>query len=167
MGFVAALHLCYTCAMWTLSPLHPRFVHFPIALLLTGSLVALAYIILPRLRAGDSWPRQTLLSLAWSCLLLGWLAIFPAVLTGLIDQNSAPQNPAVTSVVNQHIAAGFGLIITYGLLLYERLRAADVLDEPRSRLRIIFLLVLGIGLIILEGSLGGKLVYQFGVGIQN
>lgn len=153
--------------MWLLSPLHPRFVHFPIALLLTGSLAALAYIILARLRSGNGWPRQTLISLTWGCMLIGWLAIFPAVITGLVDQNHAPQTQDVVEVLNRHIAAGFGLIIVYGFLLYERLRKPTVLDNPNSRLLVIILLALGIGLIILEGALGGKLVYQFGVGTQN
>ncbi len=141
-----------------LFPLHPRFVHFPIALLVTGSLLALAYLW--------RWPRPGLASLAWGNLLLGWLALFPAVLAGLIDQNQAPQNEAVLATLNPHIAVGFGLIVVYGLLLYERLRRPDALEGGSPRLRLLLLLLLGLILVVAEGALGGQLVYKFGLGVM-
>lgn len=143
--------------MLPLSPLHPRFVHFPIALLLAGSAAALVYLLYR--------PRPALATFTWISLLLGWMALFPVVLTGLIDQNQASQEPAVTAVLNPHIAVGFSLLIVYGLLLYERLRSAAALDTPRLRWRLVALLVLGIALILVEGWLGGRLVYHFGVGV--
>ena len=97
---------------------------------------------------------------------MGWLALFPVVLTGLIDQNQAPRDPAVVAAINPHIAVGFGLIIVYGLVLLERLRSPRALDDPKRRLMLLLLLVLGIALITLEGWLGGKLVYDLGIGVQ-
>ena len=143
--------------MWSLLPLHPRFVHFPVALLLTGSVIALAYLL--------GFRRPQLPVVAWSTIFLGWLALFAAILTGLIDQNQAPQDEAVVSVLNPHIAVGFGLVIVYGLLLYERLRMPRVLDLPDKRWRLLLLLALGIVLVVVEGWLGGRLVYVLGVGV--
>ncbi|MEI2691105.1 MAG: DUF2231 domain-containing protein [Anaerolineae bacterium] len=100
--------------MSILEPLHPRLVHFPVALLATGSLLALVYLL--------GWRRPALPAAVWLMLFLGWLGIFPAVVSGLVDRNTAPDDPAVLAVMNPHIAAGFGLLILYGLLLYERLR---------------------------------------------
>ena len=140
------------------APLHPRFVHFPIALLLTGSVAALIYLLARQ--------RPALATFAWISLVLGWLALFPVVLTGLIDQNQAPRDQAVVAAINPHIAVGFGLIIVYGLVLLERLRSPRALDDPKRRLMLLLLLVLGIALITLEGWLGGKLVYDLGIGVQ-
>lgn len=144
--------------MTLFDPLHPRFVHFPVALLATGSVIALVYLL--------GWRRTALPDLAWAMLLLGWLAIFPSMLSGLFDRNRAPADPAIMAVMNPHIAASFGLLIIYGLLLYERLRSADVLDQPRRRWVLIGLLALGLALLVVVGWLGGKLVYDLGVGVQ-
>lgn len=144
--------------MSILEPLHPRFVHFPVALLATGSVLALVYLL--------GWRRPALPVAAWVMLLLGWLSIFPAVISGLVDRNAAPDDPAVVAALNPHIAAGFGLLIVYGLLLYERLRDPAVLDQPRRRLWLLALLLAGLALLLVEGWLGGKLVYDLGVGVQ-
>jgi uncharacterized membrane protein len=140
-----------------LVPLHPRFVHFPIALLLAGSVAALVYLLWRR--------RPALATFAWISLGLGWLALFPVVLTGLIDQNQASRDQAVVAVLNPHIAAGFALIIVYGMVLLERVRGPHALDDPKRRTRLLWFLLFGIGLIVLEGWLGGKLVYDLGVGV--
>jgi uncharacterized membrane protein len=144
--------------MSILEPLHPRFVHFPVALLATGSFLALVYLL--------GWRRPTLPVAAWVMLLLGWLGVFPAVISGLIDRNAAPDDPAVLAALNPHIAAGFGLLLVYGLLLYERLRNPAVLDKPHRRLWLLALLLAGLALLVVEGWLGGKLVYELGVGVQ-
>lgn len=144
--------------MSILDPLHPRFVHFPVALLATGSVMALVYLL--------GWRRPALPVVTWVMILLGWLGIFPAVLSGLIDRNRAPDDPAVVALINPHIATGFGLLIVYGLLLYERLRSPAVLDQPRRRWLLIGLLALGLALLLVEGWSGGKLVYDLGVGVQ-
>ncbi len=139
------------------SPLHPRFVHFPIALLVTGSVAALAYMLF--------WRRAPLALLAWSTIFLGWLAVFAAVLTGLIDQSRAVIDAEALDLMNMHIAAGIALIVVYGLLLYLRLREPGVLDNPRQRLVLFLLLVLGVAVVVVEGGIGGILVYDFGVGV--
>ena len=144
--------------MTLFDPLHPRFVHFPVALLATGSVVALFYVL--------GWRRSALPGLGWAMLLLGWLGIFPAMLSGLFDRNRAPADPAIVAVLNPHIAASFGLLIVYGLLLYERLRSPDVLDQPRRHWLLIGLFALGLALLAVVGWLGGKLVYDLGVGVQ-
>lgn len=144
--------------MSILLPLHPRLVHFPIALLATGSIIALVYLL--------GWRRMAMPAVTWVMILLGWLSLFPAVLSGLIDRNSAPDDPAVLAALNPHIAAGFGLLIVYGLLLYERLRRPDVLDQSQRRALLLVLFLFGLGLLLVEGWLGGRLVYDMGVGVR-
>lgn len=143
--------------MMPLLPLHPRFVHFPIALLVTGSVLALAYML--------RWHRQTLAATTWVLILLGWISVFVAVVTGLIDQNSAPQDPEIKSLLSIHTALGFALIAVYGLMLYERLRSPQALDSPAVRWRLIALAALGLALVLIDGWVGGTLVYKYGVGV--
>lgn len=141
-----------------LFPLHPRFVHFPIALLLVGSVLALVYMLWQR--------RPPLATLVWGMLLLGWISLFFAVLTGLIDQNSAPQEPEIKSLLSLHTALGFALIAVYGLMLYERLRLPNALDVPATRWRLLALALLGLALLVVDGWVGGTLVYTHGVGVS-
>lgn len=143
--------------MSILDPLHPRFVHFPLALLASGSVVALVYLL--------GWRRTALPVVVWAMLFLGWLGVFPTILSGLIDRNRAPDDPAVIAALNPHIAVGFGLLIVYGWLLYERLRSPAVLDQPKRRALLIGLLLAGLALLLVEGWSGGRLVYDFGVGV--
>ncbi len=140
------------------SPLHPSTVHFPIALLATGSVIALAYLL--------GWRRPALPVVAWAMIFFGWLAVFAAILSGFIDRERAPNDPAVLALLNPHIAAGFGLLIVYGLLLYERLRDPAVLDAPQRRWYLLALLGVGLALVLYSGWSGGKLVYGLGVGVQ-
>jgi uncharacterized membrane protein len=139
------------------SPLHPRFVHFPIALLVTGTIAALAYMLW--------WRRQPLAVVAWSTIFLGWLAVFVAVLTGLIDQNRVTIGPEALDLMNVHIAAGIALIVVYGLVLYLRLRDPGVLEGPRRPV-LFLLLILGLAVVVVEGGIGGILVYDFGIGVN-
>ena len=140
------------------APLHPSVVHFPIALLATGSAIALVYLL--------GWRRPALPVIAWAMIFLGWLALFAAILSGLVDRNRAPDDAAVLAVLNPHIAAGFGLLIVYGLLLYERLRNPGVLEARQRRWYLLALLVAGLALVLFEGWSGGRLVYDLGVGVQ-
>ena len=143
--------------MMPLFPLHPRLVHFPIALLVTGSVLALAYML--------RWRRPTLASVTWVLILLGWISVFVAVITGLIDRNSAPQDPEISSLLSIHTALGFALIAVYGLMLYDRLRSPDALDSPAMRWRLIALAALGLAVVLVDGWVGGTLVYKYGVGV--
>jgi uncharacterized membrane protein len=139
-----------------LAPFHPRVVHFPIAL----SLVGVLFIALGAWRKQEQWARYGQLS-----LLLGWLGVMVAVVTGLIDQANAPQEAEVVAVLNQHITAGIALVIAVGLALYWPVRNKRLWQTPARWGFLGLLLVIAL-LVLLEGWLGGKLVYQYGVGVR-
>lgn len=145
--------------MWDwLLPLHPRVVHFPIALSLTGALFA-AIGLLSR---QERWFGYGQVS-----LLLGGLGTLAAALTGLIDQAGAPQDETVTAVINQHITSGILLAVAIGLALYWPVRNKSFLNDKGSvRWGYLALLLLVIFLVMVSGWLGGRLVYQFGVGVK-
>ncbi len=145
-----------------LFPFHPRFVHFPIALSLVGVAFVFAGLLLSARSTrgqGSRWTDYGRLS-----LVLGWLGALAAIATGLIDQSRAPGDPQVTQAINQHITVGLGLLVTLGLALYWPLRDKRVWAE--RRVAYLALLVVVVALVLLESWLGGKLVYQYGVGVR-
>jgi uncharacterized membrane protein len=175
-----------------LTHLHPAVVHFPIALLLLGSTLALVHL---HQWAGPQ-PRIDLRRTAWFLIGLGWLATIPAVLSGLLAQSPLPPDAPYRAVLNWHTATGLAVLVLYGLLLYRawifqgaKARAArrklaqrtlasgsaspaadakevvDLLDNPSARLWLTAALLLGIALIAATGWNGGVLVYEWGVNV--
>jgi uncharacterized membrane protein len=146
--------------------LHPATVHFPIALLLVGSLAGLLYL----------WwqQRPEWRVLTWWLLMLGWVGAGVAALTGLLAQGNLPPQAPYSVVLNGHITSGLALIVLYGALFYRvwlfrnRRRPTDpvdLLDLPSARLWLTVLLLLGMALVAIGGWLGGQLVYTWGVNV--
>ena len=131
-------------------PVHPRFVHFPIAFLFVSA-IALLYAIARREDAVARW--------GWVAMLIGWLALLPAILTGLVDQSRVSGDPEWTSAVNRHITGGIGSLVVFGYALYERLRTKRPLPDRPWLLALV--LGLGLGVLILTGEWGGRLAYTF------
>ena len=160
--------------MSILTHLHPATVHFPIALLLLGSLLALLHLF--------RRPAVDLRLTVWLLLGLGWLGGAVAVLTGLLAQVNLPPDAPYRAVLNFHIGTGLAVLVLYGFLLYrgwlfrgakaQKARqkrgnaTADLLDDAGARTWIAAVVVLGALLIVATGWYGGQLVYQFGVNVR-
>src|SRR5690606_2641438 len=138
--------------------LHPATVHFPIALLLVGSVAGLLYL----------WwqQRAELRVLAWWLLARGWVGAGVAALTGLLAQGNLPPQAPYTATLNGHITSGLALIVLYAALFYRvwlfrnRRRdhdPADLLDLPSARPWLTVLLLVGMALVAIGGWLGGEL----------
>jgi uncharacterized membrane protein len=140
-----------------LFPWHPRVVHFPMALLLIGA----AFTALGLWRGRPAWREHGRLS-----LLLGWLSTLAAVMTGLIDQSRAAQSETITAAINQHITVGLAVLVAFGLALYWPLRDKKLCVAGRIPWPYLALLLVGVALVLAEGWLGGKLVYELGVGVK-
>ncbi len=159
--------------MSLLQHLHPATIHFPIALLLLGSALALYCIWRP----GIGQMRWT----AWLLLTLGWIGGVAAVLTGLFAQSNLPPDAPYRDVLNWHIGVGLSQLVVYGFFLYQgwlfrsprrqKQRAArgdsstDLLDSQPARLWVTALLLLGMLLVAATGWNGGVLVYEWGVNV--
>ncbi|MBK8050309.1 MAG: DUF2231 domain-containing protein [Anaerolineales bacterium] len=158
--------------MTPLDHFHPAVVHFPIALLLTGSVVALVQLY----RSGPLDLRVT----AWVLLAVGGLGAIGAVVTGLFAQSALPPDAPYRSTLNWHIGPGLLQLVIYGGLLYwgwlyrgyaNARRAAagrteiDLLDDRRARPWVTLLLLLGMAAVALTGWNGGLLVYQWAVNV--
>ena len=95
-----------------LTHLHPAIVHFPIALLLLGSVTALVHLYRPALFVRWLDLRRT----TWFLLGVGWIAVVPAVLSGLLAQSPLPPDASYRLTLNWHTATGLGLLVQASML---------------------------------------------------
>ena len=149
-------------AFWAaLSPLHPRFVHFPIALFTLA--VALSFLSAWRPLV---WLGMRVDQLAFFALVAGWLLSAPAILTGLIDQNLIPLDAPARAVSDNHITAIIAAWVAFGLAIYTAFRATGLPATRPARWRYLVLLLIGFVALVIGGELGGQLVYEFRVGVR-
>ncbi len=150
----------------SLATLHPAVVHFPIALLLGGSVAGLLYLAGMR--------RADLRVLTWWPLRLGWIGGAVAMLTGLLAQSGLPPQAPYTDWLNNHIGASWAILVVYAGILYRhwlfgrKRRAndpADLLDLTAARGWLMIALIVGSLLVVVGGWLGGELVYTWGVNV--
>ena len=135
-------------------PLHPMTVHFPIAFYLLGVLLTLGFIW----RGQPDYERFAF----WS-FVLSWLTTIIASLAGLIDQSQLEINDPRRSNVNSHITTAVALLIINGLLIYLRIRWADILTNRRWYY--LGLMSLGLVAVVATAWLGADLVYRLQIGI--
>ncbi|MCY4410030.1 MAG: DUF2231 domain-containing protein [Caldilineaceae bacterium] len=152
---------------------HAALVHFPIALLICGSLAILGTL--------HRWPRVELGIIGWGLLLPGWLALLAAIVSGIVAQGALPPEAPYRPLLNWHTGSGLALAVLYGDLIYRGwlhwrrskrgegegwFSEADLITERGPKWRLTVQLLLGIGLVVFSGWLGGQLVYEFGVGVR-
>ncbi len=136
--------------------------HFPIALLLVGTLFSL----LALRRQQDAFEQS-----GYHCLVAGWFGAVAATATGLWDAwqhiySSPLRNDAtILNYVNLHAVAGIATLIIYGQAVLKRRRHTRVLFDATTQRGYLTLLLLGAAVIIVGGWLGGQLVYRFGIGV--
>ena len=143
------------------SPLHPAVVHFPIVLLLLGSVVAVAAAFIRR------WQ---LPGIAAVLFLLGAAGAVTAVQTGEREGEMAGETPAIESLVDQHeewaertqIVAIVVALLAIGAAFMTRwpvaTRALGVATAVGA--------LVSTWCVIETGHYGGQLVYRHGAGVN-
>jgi uncharacterized membrane protein len=131
-------------------PIHPMLVPIPIGLWVFSLVCDLIHA------GGSSNP-------AWSTVALysmggGIVGALLAAVPGLIDLLSLPPGPRRTALV--HMAINLTVVALYAINLWMRLRSPE---DPGN---LVWLSVLSIGLLVISGWLGGKLVYEHGVAVD-
>lgn len=134
--------------------LHPLVVHFPIALLLAGALTDLLAWLLKR---------PALHQMALWNLGLGAVAAGVAVATGLRAQVVAKHSFEIWQVMEVHERLGISTLLLSLLLTGWRLQRRNQLAGHERRALAAGWLAL-CGCVVWGAYLGGRLVYEFGVG---
>ena len=134
--------------------LHPLVVHFPIALLLTAVGVDTLALLLKR-------PALHRIAL-WN-LCLGTLGAAAAVMTGLQAEDVAKHSFEIWQLITWHKRLGFCTLILGLMGGGWRLLKRDRLT-PRARWLAMGLAVAMLTTVSWGAYLGGRLVYEFGVG---
>ncbi len=133
---------------------HPLVVHFPIALLLAAVFLDILALILRR----PGLHRVALWNLS-----LGTLGAAAAVLTGLQAEDIAKHSFEIWKVMALHKRLGITTLILGIMAIAVRLRYRDQLS-PRARMLTVLIMLAMTGTLAYGASLGGRLVYEFGVG---
>lgn len=142
--------------MWPfpMESVHPLVVHFPIALLLTALVLDLAAFVLRR-------PGIHRIAL-WN-LTLGTLAAGVAVWTGLRAADVAKHTFEIHQVMELHRTLGISTLVLGSFAVAWRLWKRERLTGYARALTVVWMVCVAATLCY-AAHLGGRLVYEFGVG---
>ncbi|MCU7491182.1 MAG: DUF2231 domain-containing protein [Bacteroidota bacterium] len=146
-----------------IAALHPKFVHFPIALFLAYTLFEIAGIVSKK---------DFLAQAAYILLLLSILGAVAAVLTGNqasdIAEKLADLDVTIPlGAISKHeVYANYAMWYMFTLAAFRTYLLVKKKFTGWLKLSFIALSLLGCLLIFEAALLGGKLVYQYGVGTE-
>jgi uncharacterized membrane protein len=134
---------------------HPLFVHFPIALLLT----AIAFYFL-----GVIFRKEELLQSGRWSFYAGTLSAVVAVLTGLQAASTVPHGGDLHQTLMAHQYTGFAILGLSLFLSVWLMIAKAAIPQKGKPLFLTAILLLG-AIIIQQADFGGRLVFLHGIGI--
>ena len=132
-------------------PIHPILVHFPVA---TWFLSTLGDIASPFTNGQVSW-------MAGVLLVIGTITALLAMVAGMLELGKIDQQSPAMKIANQHMMLMMTSWSFYAVSLFLRLDGTH-LGQPG--MAAIALSVAGLIVLCIAGWLGGKLVYEYGVG---
>ena len=135
-------------------PLHPMLVHFPIGLFILSLLLDLASF------AFRSTPN--LVRDAFYAMLLGIIAALIAAVPGFVDYTDIRSDHPGKRTATAHLTLNLIVVGLYGINLGVRSSTLDAFKTPVGPL---ILSLVGIALLSVSGYLGGRLVYDDGIGV--
>lgn len=143
-----------TTGPFPMESVHPLVVHFPIALLMTAIFLDVLALVFKR----PGLHRVALWNLG-----LGTLGAAVAVLTGLQAARIAKHSLEIHQVIELHRKLGIATLVIGGLVVGWRLFKRDRVTS-RARVLTLCVMLAMAATLSLGAHLGGRLVYEFGVG---
>lgn len=138
--------------------LHPVADHFTIGLLIVGVLIDLFASLVP----ARIWVRYTALTL----MILGSISAGVSYFTGDLEADrifDAMSEPAKL-IFQRHAKLGTYMAVVFAVLAIWRILIQGVTFFAGTRSIYLILAVISAGILLYIGSLGGKMVYTYGVG---
>jgi nitrite reductase/ring-hydroxylating ferredoxin subunit/uncharacterized membrane protein len=124
-------------------PLHPMLVHFPIGLFLLSLLLDLVR---------DSF----------YAMLLGVITALIAAVPGFVDYTDIRSDHPAKRTATTHLTLNLIVVALYGINLGVR---SSLLVDPKIQMVPLILSLIAIALLSVSGYLGGRLVYDDGIGV--
>lgn len=131
-------------------PIHPMLVPIPIGLWIFSLVCDLFYL------GGSTNPAWN--TVAFYCMGGGIVGALLAAVPGLIDLLSLPPGPRSTAI--KHMAINLTVVVLYVINFWMRLQS------PASPGNLVWLSLIALGLLVISGWLGGKMVYEHGVAVD-
>jgi uncharacterized membrane protein len=145
-----------TKASFAGEPIHPMFVHYPIALWTTSVITDVIFYFNRN---------PSLILISKFLIAAGIIGAILAAIPGIIDW-WAITDPVVTKVANWHARLNIAAVIIFAASLYLRMKNYGA-PLVGFHLKIPFLVsVVGWVLMAISASLGGKLVYEHRLGVE-
>lgn len=150
-------------SMWRDELLHPKVVHFPIALLIFGTLLFITALIFSK-----NEKLSFLMPAARLAIFFGALGAWAAILSGNIADSLVARELCDPIVAKDH--ERFAYLVAYlfsGGILLDFFSKFFKLTSIKKFVPVIILLIYlgGTGLLLYVGHLGGKLVFQQGAAV--
>ena len=141
----------------TTLPIHPVTVHFTIALFT----ISILFDLIGMITRNEKWYQA-----GWYNLIFAGVASLFSILTGLIDSNQLQLQGEAAMTLETHKTVAFIIsAIILGCLFWRITRRGKF---PHQNKLIYFAVsLIGILVLIYGSYQGGKLVYQYGVGVQS
>ncbi len=137
-------------------PLHPAIVHFPVSLFLLAGLFGFISLFVKR----EFWKGLMLKSL------IGGIIFSPiAVVTGMIEEQSLQHTEAIHEILQIHKYSGLTILFFFQILIVWYWLRRLFMGNKEYILWVVCLL-LGSMLVLFQGYLGGKLVFEGGAGVK-
>jgi uncharacterized membrane protein len=138
---------------------HPIVVHFPLALVVTATLLLLAARLLREERYA-----ATLATVGTWNLCLGAVAALFGIATGLAAVLHLNVGVAAHQAISLHLR--WAIFTTLALVLLAVWRGAGSAQESRPSWLFVVVLLAATAALIVTGYRGGQNVYRYGVGVQ-
>jgi uncharacterized membrane protein len=139
---------------------HPMAVHFPLALVVTATLLLVA----ARLLRSESYAATLATVGTWN-LCLGAVAALFALATGLAAMIDLHVGVAARQAISLHVK--WAIFTTLALVLLAVWRGAGSAQESRPSWIFMVLLLAATAALTVTGFRGGENVYRYGVGVHS
>jgi uncharacterized membrane protein len=134
-------------------PVHPMLVPFPIGLWVFSFICDLIFAY------GSGAPIWK--TLALYTMIGGLIGALAAAIPGLIDLLSLPAEPRKTAIM--HMSINLTVVVLFAINAWLRYSGGDAGAASSTP---VWLSLIAIGLLLISGWLGGKMVYESGVAVD-
>jgi uncharacterized membrane protein len=140
-------------ALFDINTLHPKIVHFPVALFLSAAVFELVSLLLKK---------ESIHRTALHVYILAALSAPLALITGLIAEDAAHVHHYL---LERHELCAYITLCTSWTGLLVLWIVSKKAPQYSRKVFLIFTLVLA-AVVLLTGYYGGRMVYEYGIGVQ-